>query len=90
MSEARSEKESPLHRGSGRRPALEISRRRMLCSTGAAAALWIGAFPAASAADENEARILKRGDRIKLDVKPDAIIQKAYDLGYKYEKAHGG
>jgi hypothetical protein len=33
---------------------------------------------------------LKRGDKIDIDGKAEEIIQKAYELGYEYEKKHGG
>jgi len=35
-------------------------------------------------------RILKPGDKISLEVDPGEIIQKAYELGYKYENEQKG
>jgi hypothetical protein len=34
--------------------------------------------------------VLKRGDTVDIEARAEEIIQKAYDLGYEYEKEHGG
>jgi len=33
---------------------------------------------------------LKRGDRVEIDGKAETLLEKAYRLGYDYEKKHGG
>jgi len=37
-----------------------------------------------------EPRVLVEGDRIKPAIDPEAILERAYCLGHKYEKEHGG
>jgi hypothetical protein len=72
-----------------------ISRRQVLRSAGAGAALALGgALAEAAPCDEKPCSEpkgpLKRGDQVPLEGKPEEIIQKAYELGYQYEKDHGG
>lgn len=35
-------------------------------------------------------QVLQEGDRVLLETDPEPIIDKAYQLGYEYEKKHGG
>lgn len=68
----------------------KTSRRQVLCLTGAGIGLVLGrALPAAGHCPEPTQR-LKRGDKIDINGRGEQIIQKAYDLGYEYEKMHGG
>ena len=78
------------------RPAARrVNRRQILRFTGAGAAVALGGSLAAAApCDEKPCSErkgpLKRGDQVPLEGKPEEIIQKAYELGYQYEKDHGG
>ena len=72
------------------RPPMNTSRRQVLCLAGAGVGLALGHSLPAAAHFPQPARILKRGDKIDVGDKPDAIVQKAYELGYEYEKKHGG
>lgn len=66
------------------------SRRRLLCATGAGLGLLLGrTLPAAGQSTETT-KVLKRGDTVEIEDKAEEIIQKAYELGYEYEKQHGG
>ena len=68
-----------------------VSRRQILLSTGAAGAWLLGwCRPAAGGEREEEAGYLERGDRIKLEGRPEEIVKRAYDLGHAYEKKYGG
>jgi hypothetical protein len=76
-------------------PARGISRRGVLRSAGAGAALALGgslarAVPCDEAPCSAPKGQLRRGDQIPLEGKPEEIIHKAYELGYQYEKDHGG
>jgi hypothetical protein len=67
----------------------------VLRSAGAGAALALGGSLARAApCDETSCSQskgqLQRGDQVPLQEKPEEIIQKAYELGYQYEKDHGG
>lgn len=66
----------------------KTTRRQLLCLTGAGIGLALGR-PAIGNAVEPK-RILKRGDIIDVASGGAAIVQKAYELGYEYEKKHGG
>ena len=44
----------------------------------------------AAAKPRKKQRVLDEGDRIKLDADCEELIDKAYRLGYDYEKEHGG
>jgi len=68
------------------------TRRRFLAGTaGAVGALLAGGSAVAeSAAPAAPAeRILKKGDRVQIEADPKAIVQRAYDLGHKYERKFG-
>ncbi len=70
-----------------RQPSDQQSRRRMLCClTGAGVGLTVGSL----AWCEEIEKILKQGDKIDLDGRRKEIIEKAYELGYDYEKKYGG
>lgn len=68
----------------------KTSRRQLLCLTGAGIGLTLGRPLLADGRSPEATRILKRGDEIDIGGKGEEIIQKAYDLGYAYEKMHGG
>ncbi len=72
------------------RRSLKTSRRRVLCLTGAGIGVVLGRSLPATARSPETARMLKRGDKIDIDGRGEQIIQKAYELGYEYEKKHGG
>ena len=76
------------------RPGRRISRRQILRSTGAGAALAVGGSLVAAASCEGPGSEskgqLQRGDQVSLEGTPEEIIQKAYELGHQYEKDHGG
>ena len=68
----------------------KTTRRQVLCLTGAGIGVALaGSLPAACRSPKTK-RILKCGDKIDIDGKGEQIIQKAYKLGYEYEKKHGG
>ena len=69
------------------------TRRRWLVGTAGA----LGALLAGRAGVRAEAppaappeHILKEGDRIAIDGDPEAVLQRAYDLGHQYEGKFGG
>jgi putative redox-active protein with C_GCAxxG_C_C motif len=68
----------------------KMSRRWLLCATGASVGLLVGRSLPATAEPPETTRILKRGDKIDLEGKGEEIMQKAHELGYGYEKQHGG
>lgn len=69
---------------------VKTSRRQLLCLTGAGIGLALGRSLPASGQSSETKRILKHGDKIDIGGKGEEIIQKAYELGYEYEKRHGG
>jgi len=78
--------------GDARRVSSVPTRRRFLAGmTGAAGSLLVGANVLAAqpaTAAPAEAR-LKKGTRIEIEGDPQALIQKAYDLGHRYEGKYG-
>ena len=69
----------------------EASRRRFVQLAGAGLATALGNAVCHGAEEQSEPpRVLKRGDKIDVGGKGEEIIQKAYELGHKYEKEHGG
>ncbi len=68
----------------------KTSRRQLLCLTAAGIGVTLGRSLPASGKPPEATKILKRGDKIDIGGKGEEIIQKAYDLGYDYEKKHGG
>jgi len=68
----------------------KTSRRQVLCLTGAGIGLALGRSLPANDEGSQAKRILKQGDKIDIDGKGEETIQKAYELGYEYEKKHGG
>lgn len=67
-----------------------MERRKLLKLTGAGMGLvLIGGLPSCTL-QYKSSRILKPGDKISLKTDPEEIIQKAYELGYIYEKENGG
>lgn len=67
------------------------SRRRFVQLTGAGLAVALGRSLCEGAEVKDERpRVLKQGDKIDIGGQAKAIIQRAYELGYKYEKQHGG
>jgi hypothetical protein len=72
-------------------PARGLSSRRQLLSlTGGGIALMVCGASHASGQTAERKRILKHGDKIDIGGRGEEIIQKAYELGYEYEKQHGG
>jgi hypothetical protein len=67
-----------------------ISRRALLSITGAAAGMLVAAPCHAAANPPRKQRVLQEGDRVKLDGDCEELIERAYRLGYDYEKEHGG
>ena len=67
-----------------------MERRELLKLTGAGIGLVMTGGLASCKAQSRATRILKPGDKISLKADPEEIIQKAYDLGYKYEKEYRG
>ena len=78
------------HSENNKKPVGDISRRDILFSAGTGTAFLFGGSLTASVEHKKEENFLKRSDKIKLDKKFKEIIQKAYDLGYQYEKQYGG
>lgn len=71
--------------------AVGPSRRRFAQFAGAGLAVMLGRSLCRGAEARNESpRVLKRGDKIDIRGQGEAIVQRAYELGYKYEKQHGG
>lgn len=80
---------SNARQGNQPRPA-KTSRRRFVTLAGAGMGLALGAS-VCSGDDETETeRILTRDDKIDVAGKGREIIEKTYQLGYEYEKQHGG
>ena len=67
-----------------------MERRDLLKLTGAGIGLVLTGGLASCNIQFTATRILKPGDKISLKVDPEEIIQKAYELGYKYEKEYKG
>jgi C_GCAxxG_C_C family probable redox protein len=66
------------------------SRRQLLCATGAGiGSVFGGSLPASGRCPEAKG-FWKRGDKIDIAGKREEILQKARELGYEYEKKHGG
>ncbi len=57
---------------------------------GAAAGILVAERGLGAPQCRSGAPVLQKGDRIVIDSDPEAIIGKAYQLGYDYEKEHGG
>ena len=71
--------------------AAGASRRRFVQLAGAGLATALGSSLCRGAEEQKKSpRVLKRGDKIDVGGKGKEIIQKAYELGHKYEKDHGG
>ena len=67
------------------------SRRRFVQLASAGLATVLGGSAARGAEPKQPApRVLKRGDKIDVGGKGKQIVQKAYELGFQYEKQHGG
>jgi len=75
------------------KPAVPLgaTRRRFVQVAGAGLATLLGA-PLCQGGEEQakSSRVLKRDDKIDIHGKGEEIIQKAYELGHRYEKEHGG
>lgn len=67
-----------------------MERRELLKLTGAGVGLILTGGLASCKVQSKVNRILKPGDKISLKADPEEIIQKAYELGYKYEKENKG
>ena len=67
-----------------------MERRKLLKLAGAGLGLILTGGLASCKAQSKVARILQPGDKISLKADPEEIIQKAYELGYKYEKENKG
>ena len=78
------------HIDTNRKGARGISRRQLLAGTGAGAALILGGSLPAPGQCSEKPKVLQRGDRVEIDCPAEEIIRKAYELGYQYEKEHGG
>ena len=90
MREKRANETKPMPEDTEQAQAGEVSRRQMLRSSGAGATLLMVGGLIANDRDEEKVRVLKRGDRVTIERTPKEIIEKAYELGFKYEKEHGG
>jgi hypothetical protein len=69
---------------------LNAGRRQLLCATGTGISLLLGRSLLANEVSPEASRILQRGDQIDIDGRGTEILQRAYELGYAYEKKHGG
>lgn len=72
-----------------------MDRRRLLGSAGAGVGLLLSGCSSTSAGDQKVERCktmkpMKRGDRIEIEGEAEAILERAYKLGYQYEKEHKG
>ena len=68
------------------------TRRRFLTgAAGAVGSLLVGSnsLAGAPASADPAAAALKKGSRLPIDGDPQALIQKAYDLGHRYEGKYG-
>lgn len=71
--------------------ALGPSRRCFVRFTGLGLATALGRSLCPGAEAQGRGRGgLKRGDKVEIGGQAKEIIQKAYELGYRYEKQHGG
>ncbi|MBM4088529.1 MAG: hypothetical protein FJ276_03755 [Planctomycetes bacterium] len=71
--------------------AANTSRRRFVGVAGAGLATALGGSLCQGADQEaTSSRVLKPGDKIDVGGKGKEIIQRAYELGFQYEKQHGG
>ena len=71
--------------------AVRPNRRRFVQLAGAGLATALGTSLCRGAeAEKKSPRVLKRGDKVDVGGKGEKIVQKAYELGHKYEKDHGG
>ena len=71
--------------------AARTSRRRFVRLAGAGLATALGSSLCRGAEEQKKSpKVLKRGDKVDVGGKGKEIIQKAYELGHKYEKDHGG
>ena len=68
----------------------KTSRRRLLCLAGAGLGVALGGPVSETAACPKKKKVLQRGNKVDVGGKGEEIIQKAYELGYQYEKQHGG
>ncbi len=64
-----------------------LNRRGVLAAT---ASLFLTRDALGAEQVGSQSQVLQEGDHFKLDADPKAIIEKAYQLGYKYEREHGG
>jgi len=76
-----------------RRHRLAVPTRRGFLAGAAGTAGWLlagpGAVAGAPASADPAEPALKKGSHLRIDGDPQAIIQKAYDLGRKYEGTYG-
>jgi len=78
-------------RSTGAPEAAKASRRRFVQVAGAGLATALGSSFGHGAEEQAESpRVLKRGDKIDIGGKGKEIVQRAYELGFQYEKQHGG
>ena len=67
------------------------SRRRFVQLAGAGLATVVGGSIARGDEPKDKPpRVLKRGDKIDVGGGGQQIVDKAYELGFQYEKTHGG
>ena len=64
-----------------------LNRRSVLVAT---ASLILAHDAVGAEKHASQPQVLQEGDLFKLDDEPETIIEKAYQLGYKYEKENGG
>ena len=77
-------------RGEDQARPSKTSRRRFVTLTGAGMGLALGASMCRGDGETEMEQILKRGDKIDVGGKAQEIIEATYQLGYDYEKRHGG
>ena len=80
-------------RSSGTRPTevAKASRRRFVQVAGAGVVSALGSKVCQCAEQQvTSSQVLKHGDKIDVGGRGQEIIQKAYELGFQYEKQHGG
>jgi C_GCAxxG_C_C family probable redox protein len=66
------------------------SRRRFLARAGAGVALGLTGLLAAKVRAADIFTAIESGERLNIGSEGEKIIEKAYKLGYDYEKEHGG
>ncbi len=67
------------------------SRRRFVQLSAAGLAVTLGRSLCSDAEVQDKGpRGLKRGDKVEIGGRGKEIIQRAYELGYEYEKRNGG